>query len=323
MLVGDRAKHLGIVMGITFASLLITQQSAIFVGPQTRTYSAITDLLPDVWMMDLKVQFIDDIKPMQSTKLLNVRGVGASGSGRCRSARPAAEGAPRQRQLPDRQRDRPDDATLIGGPPTMVEAASPTCGATRRDRRRGRRRDKRRNRRASLAARACRSPSATRWRSTTGARPWSASRATAARSSRSRSSTRRTRARSATRRPSAACCPVLVKAKPARPEGAHRAHHARDGPRRVHARGLREAHRQLLHEVHRHPDQLRHRRGAGLHRRQPRSRARPSTTSRSTTCASSARWKAMGAERHAAEDDPAAGRDRRAHRLRLGVGLRR
>ena len=42
----------------------------------TRTYSAITDLrLPDVWVMDPKVQFIDDIKPMQSTKLLNVRGV--------------------------------------------------------------------------------------------------------------------------------------------------------------------------------------------------------------------------------------------------------
>ena len=32
MLVGDRAKYLGIIMGLTFASLLITQQAAIFVG---------------------------------------------------------------------------------------------------------------------------------------------------------------------------------------------------------------------------------------------------------------------------------------------------
>ena len=32
MLMGDRAKYLGIIMGLTFASLLITQQMAIFVG---------------------------------------------------------------------------------------------------------------------------------------------------------------------------------------------------------------------------------------------------------------------------------------------------
>ena len=32
MLMGDRAKYLGIIIGLTFASLLITQQGAIFVG---------------------------------------------------------------------------------------------------------------------------------------------------------------------------------------------------------------------------------------------------------------------------------------------------
>ncbi len=32
MLIGDRAKYIGIVIGLTFASLLITQQSAIFAG---------------------------------------------------------------------------------------------------------------------------------------------------------------------------------------------------------------------------------------------------------------------------------------------------
>src|ERR1700761_349266 len=76
MLVGDRAKYLGIVMGITFASLLITQQAAIFVGLMGRTYGAISDLgLPDIWVMDPKVQFIDDIKPLQDTELFRVRGV--------------------------------------------------------------------------------------------------------------------------------------------------------------------------------------------------------------------------------------------------------
>lgn len=120
MLVGDRAKYLGIVMGITFASLLITQQSAIFVGLMTRTYSAITDLrLPDVWVMDPKVQFIDDIKPMQSTKLLNVRGVEG-----VEWAVPLYKGLLKARL--DNGNFQTvnviglDDATLIGGPPTMV-----------------------------------------------------------------------------------------------------------------------------------------------------------------------------------------------------------
>ncbi|MBY0280214.1 ABC transporter permease [Candidatus Binatia bacterium] len=121
MLVGDRAKYLGIVMGITFASLLITQQSAIFVGLMTRTYSAITDLrLPDVWVMDPKVQFIDDIKPMQSTKLLNVRGVEG-----VEWAVPLYKGLLKARL--DNGNFQTvnviglDDATLIGGPPTMIE----------------------------------------------------------------------------------------------------------------------------------------------------------------------------------------------------------
>ena len=64
MLIGDRAKYIGIVMGLTFASLLITQQMAIFIGLIARTYTSITDLgLPDVWVCDSQSQFIDDIKP--------------------------------------------------------------------------------------------------------------------------------------------------------------------------------------------------------------------------------------------------------------------
>jgi putative ABC transport system permease protein len=120
MLVGDRAKYLGIIMGITFASLLITQQAAIFTGLMTRTYSAITDLaLPDIWVMDPKVQFIDDIKPMQSTKLLNVRGVEG-----VEWAVPLYKGLLKARL--DNGNFQTvnviglDDATLIGGPPAMI-----------------------------------------------------------------------------------------------------------------------------------------------------------------------------------------------------------
>jgi putative ABC transport system permease protein len=63
-------------MGLTFASPLITQQGAIFVDLMTRTYGFITDTgLPDLWVTDPKVQFIDEIKPLQDTELYRVRSV--------------------------------------------------------------------------------------------------------------------------------------------------------------------------------------------------------------------------------------------------------
>jgi putative ABC transport system permease protein len=120
MLVGDRGKYLGIIMGLTFASLLITQQSAIFCGLMTRTFNAIEDLgAPDIWVMDPKVQFIDDIKPLQDTELYRVRGVTG-----VLWAMPLYKGLLRARL--DNGNFQTcnviglDDATLIGGPPEMV-----------------------------------------------------------------------------------------------------------------------------------------------------------------------------------------------------------
>src|SRR5688500_13089595 len=117
MLVGDRAKYLGIIMGITFASLLITQQLGIFVGLMSRTYGAITDLaLPDVWVMDPKVQFIDDVKPLQDTELYRVRGIAG-----VEWAVPLYKGLLKARlESGEFQTCNVlglDDATLIGGPP--------------------------------------------------------------------------------------------------------------------------------------------------------------------------------------------------------------
>jgi putative ABC transport system permease protein len=121
MLVGDRAKYLGIIMGLTFASLLITQQLAIFIGLMSRTYGAVTDLsLPDIWVMDPKVRFIDDIKPLQDTQLYRVRGVQG-----VEWAVPLYKGLIKARL--DNGNFQTcnvlglDDATLIGGPPVMVE----------------------------------------------------------------------------------------------------------------------------------------------------------------------------------------------------------
>src|SRR5499427_5252386 len=121
MLMGDRAKYLGIIMGLTFASLLITQQSSIFVGLMSRTFGFVTDTgLPDVWVMDPKVQFIDDIKPLQDTMLLRVRGVEG-----VRWAMPLYKGLLKARlQNGNFQTCNViglDDATLVGGPPEMIE----------------------------------------------------------------------------------------------------------------------------------------------------------------------------------------------------------
>jgi putative ABC transport system permease protein len=123
MLVGDRAKYLGIIMGLTFASLLITQQAAIFVGLMTRTYGALSDIaLPDIWVMDPKVQFIDDIKPLQDTQLFRVRGVQGVDW-----AVPLYKGLLKARLENGNFQTCNvlglDDATLVGGPPVMVEGS--------------------------------------------------------------------------------------------------------------------------------------------------------------------------------------------------------
>jgi putative ABC transport system permease protein len=120
MLMGDRAKYLGIIMGVAFASLLITQQASIFIGLMTRTYGFVTDTRqPDVWVMDPKVQFIDDVKPLQDTQLLRIRGIEG-----VEWAMPLYKGLIKAR-LPDGTFQScnvigVDDATLIGGPGDMV-----------------------------------------------------------------------------------------------------------------------------------------------------------------------------------------------------------
>ncbi len=120
MLFGDRAKYLGIVIGLTFASLLITQQSAIFAGMMTRTFSFLSDVaLPDIWVVDPQVKYIDDIRPMQDTEVLRVRGVEG-----VQWAVPLYKGSLAMRRTDGTYQSCVviglDDETLMGGPPTMV-----------------------------------------------------------------------------------------------------------------------------------------------------------------------------------------------------------
>jgi putative ABC transport system permease protein len=94
----------------------------------TRTFGAITDLgQPDIWVMDKKVQFIDDIKPMQDTELYRVRGVSG-----VQWAVPLYKGLIRARLDTGNFQTCNviglDDATLIGGPPKMVADSTGAIG---------------------------------------------------------------------------------------------------------------------------------------------------------------------------------------------------
>lgn len=76
MLLGDKAKYLGLVFGVTFATLLIAQQVSIFVGIMERTAGTIYSVSEaDIWVMDPRVRYIDEVEPMRDVELTNVRSV--------------------------------------------------------------------------------------------------------------------------------------------------------------------------------------------------------------------------------------------------------
>jgi putative ABC transport system permease protein len=76
MLTGDRNKYLGLIFGVTFATLLMSQQMSIFMGILTRTGNQILEVRDaDVWVMDNRVRYIDEAPGLQDSDLLRVRGV--------------------------------------------------------------------------------------------------------------------------------------------------------------------------------------------------------------------------------------------------------
>ena len=76
MLTGDRVKFLGLVFGIAFSTLLITQQLTLFIGLIQRGGTAV-EAVPtaNVWVMDPATQTVDVIYPMPVTALERVRSV--------------------------------------------------------------------------------------------------------------------------------------------------------------------------------------------------------------------------------------------------------
>lgn len=76
MLFADQTKFLGIVLGVSFASLLISHQSSTFCGLMLLTTGAIRDVEDaQLWVMHQDVESIAKTKPLRDTALQRVRGV--------------------------------------------------------------------------------------------------------------------------------------------------------------------------------------------------------------------------------------------------------
>jgi putative ABC transport system permease protein len=120
MLVGDRAKYLGLIFAIAFASFLMSHQGSMFWGLMTRTTSQIKDITDaEVWVMDPKTQYIDEINALTDDELYRVRGVTG-----VEWAVPLFKGLPRAK-APDGQFRVVilmglDDASLVGAPRKML-----------------------------------------------------------------------------------------------------------------------------------------------------------------------------------------------------------
>lgn len=123
MLIGNRASCLGVIFGIFLATLLISQQSAIFLGLVGRSYRIVTDISePTIWVMDPATESEDKLRSLPRGYLDVVRSV------------PGVEWAvPLSSSLipvitPTGKFDicqlyGIDDATLIGAPGKMLEGS--------------------------------------------------------------------------------------------------------------------------------------------------------------------------------------------------------
>lgn len=76
MLIGNRASCIGVIFGVFLATLLIAQQSAIFLGVVARSYRMVTDLpQPTIWVIDPATESEDKVRSLPLKYLDVVRSV--------------------------------------------------------------------------------------------------------------------------------------------------------------------------------------------------------------------------------------------------------
>lgn len=76
MLIGNRASFIGVIFGVFLATLLISQQSAIFLGLVSRSYRMITDMPgPNIWIINPLTESDEKAKNMPVGYLSLVRSI--------------------------------------------------------------------------------------------------------------------------------------------------------------------------------------------------------------------------------------------------------
>ncbi|HAM71539.1 MAG TPA: ABC transporter permease [Verrucomicrobiales bacterium] len=75
MLFANRAKYVMLLSGLTFATLLMTQQAGVFVGILSWTQGNLQNMRARIWVVDPKVEQVNEVKPMRDTDVSRVRTV--------------------------------------------------------------------------------------------------------------------------------------------------------------------------------------------------------------------------------------------------------
>lgn len=123
MLTGDKQKFYGLLFGIAFSTLLITQQLTIFVNLIERGASGVYNVTEaDVWVMDEVSRTTEVNFAMPSTALDKVRGVSGV-EWAVPHLRSVASVRTKDGDLEGVQIIGVDDSTLIGLPPRMIEGS--------------------------------------------------------------------------------------------------------------------------------------------------------------------------------------------------------
>jgi putative ABC transport system permease protein len=120
MLFGDTAKYLMLVAGLFFATFLIVQQASVFCGLMRWTTATLKNVGAPIYVVEERVQQINETNPMRDTDVARVRSVSA-----VRWAMPLYSGIQRVRladgSFKTVQLVGIDAASLAGAPGRMVE----------------------------------------------------------------------------------------------------------------------------------------------------------------------------------------------------------
>lgn len=75
MLIKNKTKYIMLISALSFAALLMTQQTAIFFGLMRWTTALLQNTQASIWVMDPNVEQVNEVKMMRDTDLLRVRSI--------------------------------------------------------------------------------------------------------------------------------------------------------------------------------------------------------------------------------------------------------